>query len=207
MTLRVASFAEPGARRLRRSVQAIGRYGNVLIHIESVPRSTQSDMYHWALGNGRKPPLDVSIDASDGTFRDLTFFVQDEVLPQVTTRWLLSVAQPGSIHFDHSPWSSRRRYMAESGDVTMRMEENNLVVAFDDLQSATTVIDMGCLWFLINQESSLSGLILPDLEAVTLRLMQVAGIIVASSAETNDSVDSKATRLIPSTVTVTVDFK
>lgn len=89
----------------------------------------------------------------------------------------------------------------------MRMEENDLVVAFEDFQNVTTVVDMGALRFLLNPGSSLSGLVLPELDDVTLRLMQIAGVVLGPNAAMNGPIESEAKRLIPSTVTVTVDFK
>jgi hypothetical protein len=168
---------------VKRAMELIGE-GLVLINVYRDAPYGPADVVHWRLGDGRKPPLDIWIDARSGAFLELTFFVSHEAIPRRPAPLPLPSAKEGQVLFDISLWQELPDddpYADERGDAHLSFALGDMVLRFGgDLGgSLDGIVVMGgpMLHFLIAPDRTLAGMILPSAETDIALVLRLAGLL------------------------------
>ncbi len=137
-------------------------------------------MVNWRLGDGRKPPLDVWIDARSGAFLELTFFVWHKTVPRLLAPPPQPAARQGQVRFEVSlwpEWPGGDPYADERGDAHLSFALGDMVLRFGGDLDGTEVVGEPMLHFLIAPDRTLAGMILPDAEADIAPVLRQAGLL------------------------------
>lgn len=128
--------------------------------IEPTPRPMSP--FHWLLADGRKPALDVSIDPVDGTFRELTHFIDAPLTP---TRLEIKRFTQAIPRFETDQWAAEKDvyYVEQSGETRVHIRGNDLVLVFEGSRPEEEVDLTSHFGVLLDAEQRLAGLILKSL--------------------------------------------
>lgn len=167
---------------MRRSIVAIGDELVLFTVSARVPHSP-GDVVHWSLGDGSKPPLDISIDAVSRRFVEVAFFASHEKIAMGASASALPPECEGHIVFDTSlwpEWQRGNRYVDMPGKVRMHLINAGLQVSFSETGAAAS-IGGSKLAFLVNIGEYVCGLVLPELGADELTVLRDAHVLPPES--------------------------
>jgi hypothetical protein len=167
---------------MHRTVQLIGDQ-LVLFTVTARDQYEPADIVHWFLGDGRKPPLDIAVDAPSGRLVEVTFFASHETIPHNDRGPVLPAEREGQPIFDTSlwaQWQSGDRYFDTTGEARLHLHASDLVVTFE-ASAIASVVGSSDLAFLINQGKYASGLVLPRLGDDALAVLRAAHVLAEAS--------------------------
>lgn len=207
MALQIASTLD-SIPRVRRSFQSIGRELNVLVTCEVLPPKL-GDKVTWFVYRGQPgPPLEVAFDASNGTFRSVSFFLQEPVRIQSTATNTLGSENLGWPVTDLRQWSTRSLDDKGAAVMDVALAGVDLLVRISDARADVEVVNAGPLKFMLGRGRVLVGFVLPELDSVTLALLARAKVLGNDSLHLMDEHDTPPPgSLKPSTITVSVEFR
>ncbi|HLY29492.1 MAG TPA: hypothetical protein VKQ36_00560 [Ktedonobacterales bacterium] len=152
-------------------------HGLVLWTIAVNPDAPLVDRVHWRLADGRKPPMDIALNQTTGTFQEVTFFLQDEQAPRAKPQADSLRRMQGLPQFNTSLWSPGHYDVDEPGRAAFALTGRDFQVTFEGTEPAVELIDSGMIHFLLDAERRLVGLTLPQLTDDELQTLMTAQVL------------------------------
>jgi hypothetical protein len=147
---------------IKRTFENMGERFLLLTVERKEPKPRAMAPFHWFLADKRKPALDLSIEPSDGMFREPTYFIDDPITP---------MQAPSAENFTHAmtffetdKWVESNLYHVEQlGEARVYVSGQDLVLAFQGSRLDEAVLLDTRFGVLLDSDQRLTGFILKSL--------------------------------------------
>lgn len=132
-----------------RRIEGMGE-GLVLFEISVVDKRIGHN-YHLLYEDKRKPPLDIAINPEDGMVEYISYFVQDEIINNISSTPVI-INEGMGISICNKDFDENNMYVTVDGEFKFWKSENAILILKDDIEArvlnAFRIDDLNNLLFL-----------------------------------------------------------
>lgn len=99
---------------------------DINVEVEGISTKYQNlSPLHWRIGDGKNPPLDISVNSHNKIIKGINFFIADEKILQKDINIVTSI-EKGVPVFDNMLWKNGEYYIDNTGTVRYLQFENSI---------------------------------------------------------------------------------
>lgn len=159
---------------IQREFEEMGQ-GLLLVRVASVPKYPTP--LHWRLVDGKKPPLDISLNPSTGVFDSLKFFFMDEKIVLSNPDVQDIKVDVGSPTFDTSIWTKDQYLVDMEGEFIANFYDEQVFLRFNSDKITNGVALDSSTYLLFNEDSEFCGVLLRELNENELKALTDSRVI------------------------------
>lgn len=171
--MKLKRFSDNNLSSYSRKMESMGR-GLLLVKIESSSKSQAP--YHFLFENGKKPPLDVALNVSNGMIDYIKFFLQDEKV--LKGNKIVGIEEiEGNVEISIAEFDKENYQTFIESDFEISLKDNSIYVSRCEMLPKKAVSLSANTSILFTEDNDFVGLVLSEITVDELKEMNKSEVL------------------------------